>query len=330
MEGMIPPPPPPRYVGKYPPPPPFKPAAGLPNTLPPPPPRVAPTIDVEAPPGVILEEQPVGQEGVQQEYDPNALPTSFGAPTMGHDPYAPQQQEEEEQHYVQPEYNVHPMLRNDGGYKPYKRKAESSSSLSSNDDDDIRPNLALYQQRKPEPYVPPSHKRVLPSREEESVGTYSYKKNPFEQPSAFPSSAKGMGGDRGSRGAGEERSGDGVVGVAPYKRRTFSVEESREKKKQQQESATNITNSVVASIREKLASGGKISKGQAKILNRDQEIVSSIAMPTYVSHRTGSGLTPEQIQKAQDEHTRKLLGWKYHVAVKARNEQALQTKRQKK
>lgn len=68
--------------------------------------------------------------------------------------------------YVQPEYNVHPLLRkpDDAGYKPYKRKAPSSPppSSSSSADDDIRPNLALYQQqRKPEPYV---SKRIVPSR----------------------------------------------------------------------------------------------------------------------------------------------------------------------
>ena len=87
------------------------------------------------------------------------------------------------------------------------------------------------------------------------MGTYNYKKsNPFEQASALQGGARPKDSSAGAGGrGGEVRGADGVVGVAPYKRRTFTVEESRAKQKQQQESAVNITNSVVASIREKLA-----------------------------------------------------------------------------
>ena len=59
------------------------------------------------------------------------------------------------------------MLRkpDDAEYRPYKRKALADPP-SSNPDDDIRPNLSLYQQRKPEPYGSQASavKPVMPSR----------------------------------------------------------------------------------------------------------------------------------------------------------------------
>jgi len=213
------------------------------------------------------------------------------------------------------------------GYKPYKKKAQPPPT-SSFDEEQIRPSAALYQthekNRNQNQNTSSGYSRQT---ERKQFRIPSYPREELIGPQMKPTENDDV--------PQEDHSIDNInnPGVLGYKRRTFTVEDSLARKKQKgstasQASAVSITNTTVSSIREKLAGGGKISKRQAKILDRDPDIVASIAMPTFVSHRVGSGLTPEQIKKAQDEHTRKLLGWKYHVASKAQEERLLNTRRQ--
>jgi len=120
--------------------------------------------------------------------------------------------------------------------------------------------------------------------------------------------------------------GDGTLG---YKRRTFSVAEKTKTTSEDSHPATSITNTAITNIREKLAAKGKLSKKQAKVLERDPDIVSSIQMPTFVSHRVGAGISDDEVHKAQEEHSRKLMGWKYHIASKAQDEKNLESKRRR-
>uniref|UniRef100_A0A7S2NMF7 Uncharacterized protein n=1 Tax=Cyanoptyche gloeocystis TaxID=77922 RepID=A0A7S2NMF7_9EUKA len=78
--------------------------------------------------------------------------------------------------------------------------------------------------------------------------------------------------------------------------------------------------SVAASIREKLAGKSKPSRHERKVLGRDPAIMAKIKAPVFIATQVGRGVNAEQVKRAQQEHSKKLIGWKYHVASKAAEE----------
>jgi len=81
-------------------------------------------------------------------------------------------------------------------------------------------------------------------------------------------------------------------------------------------------------VRRKLAA--KKTKRQQKYESRDPNIMAKIKAPVFISTKASTGLTTEEIKTAQAEHSRKLIGWKYHVYSKALQESDLQQERKKK
>jgi hypothetical protein len=44
--------------------------------------------------------------------------------------------------------------------------------------------------------------------------------------------------------------------------------------------------------------------------------MKKVKAPVIVYNRTSRGLSEDQIRKSVEEHKRKLIGWRYHVASK--------------
>jgi len=63
-------------------------------------------------------------------------------------------------------------------------------------------------------------------------------------------------------------------------------------------------------------------------MNRDPALIAQIKTPVFIASQSSKGLTTEQIKRAQEEHSRKLMGWKYHQLSKAR-EDKIKDKRDK-
>eukprot|EP01121_Diplochlamys_sp_Union-15-3_P001719 TRINITY_DN11498_c0_g1_i1.p1 TRINITY_DN11498_c0_g1~~TRINITY_DN11498_c0_g1_i1.p1 ORF type:complete len:165 (+),score=28.75 TRINITY_DN11498_c0_g1_i1:104-598(+) len=81
-------------------------------------------------------------------------------------------------------------------------------------------------------------------------------------------------------------------------------------------------------VRQKLTAGKPTKK---QIHNsRDPKLLAKIKAPVFIATKESHGITPEQVQRAQQEHKNKLIGWKYHVLSKAQQEADLQHQRKKK
>jgi hypothetical protein len=86
------------------------------------------------------------------------------------------------------------------------------------------------------------------------------------------------------------------------------------------ENKSSDVSATALSIREKLKKSKTTHEGSVDTGKRgdyrDPEIMKKVKAPVIVYNRTSRGLSEDQIRKSVEEHKRKLIGWRYHVASK--------------
>jgi len=105
-----------------------------------------------------------------------------------------------------------------------------------------------------------------------------------------------------------------VVKTKLFGRTHWVVKEERE----ETDGAQQRQGEVLASIQQKLATGGKVSRSQKKALARDPAILAKLPTPTFVATRVGRGVKPDEARRSQELHSRKLLGTQYSQATGTR------------
>lgn len=126
----------------------------------------------------------------------------------------------------------------------------------------------------------------------------------------------------GTAGEGEVRKKKQRVQKTKLFGRTHWVVKEDEEEKGR-ETAAQHQSAVLASIKQTLAAGGKASKAQKKAMARDPAVLAKLPTPKFVDARIGRGVKPDDAKRAEQLHSRKLIGTQYHLATRGGGSAAL-------